>query len=196
MATIIRIKRSTGSIAPSSLKTAEMAYTYGVGTTGNMGERLFIGTGDDGSSNATSITVIGGSYFTDMLDHVKGTLTANSGVIVDSDKKIDQLLSGDIVIDGSTNTITTPGKILYANVYSTLADLPSPSTYHGMFAHVHATGKGYFSHAGAWIPLANNDDLDSVTSALRSDLDSATAELRSDLDLNENRNLNLNLIQI
>ena len=49
MATIIRIKRSTGSIAPSSLKTAEMAYTYGVGTTGNMGERLFIGTGDDGS---------------------------------------------------------------------------------------------------------------------------------------------------
>ena len=182
MATIIRIKRSTGSIAPASLKTAEMAYTYGVGTTGNMGERLFIGTGDDGSSNATSITVIGGSYFTDMLDHVKGTLTANSGVIVDSDKKIDQLLSGDIVIDGATNTITTPGKILYSNVYNDLADLPSASTYHGMFAHVHATGKGYFAHAGNWVPLANNDDLDSVTSALRSDLDSATTELRSDLD--------------
>lgn len=182
MATIIRIKRSTGSIAPSSLKTAEMAYTYGVGTTGNMGERLFIGTGDDGSANATSITVIGGSYFTDMLDHVKGTLTANSGVIVDSDKKIDQLLSGDIVIDGATNTITTPGKILYSNVYNDLADLPSASTYHGMFAHVHATGKGYFAHAGNWVPLANNDDLDSVTSALRSDLDSATTELRSDLD--------------
>ena len=182
MATIIRIKRSTGSIAPASLKTAEMAYTYGVGTTGNMGERLFIGTGDDGSANATSITVIGGSYFTDMLDHVKGTLTANSGVIVDSDKKIDQLLSGDIVIDGATNTITTPGKILYSNVYNDLADLPSASTYHGMFAHVHATGKGYFAHAGNWVPLANNDDLDSVTSALRSDLDSATTELRSDLD--------------
>ena len=182
MATIIRIKRSTGTIAPSSLKTAEMAYTYGVGTTGNKGDRLFIGTGDDGSQNATSITVIGGQYFTDMLDHVQGTLTANSGVIVDSDKKIDQLLSGDIIIDGATNTITTPGKILYSNVYPTLADLPSASTYHGMFAHVHATGKGYFAHAGNWVPLANNDDLDSVTSVLRSDLDSATAELRSDLD--------------
>jgi hypothetical protein len=24
-----------------------------------------------------------------------------------------------------------------------------------MFAHVHATGKGYFAHAGAWVPLAN-----------------------------------------
>ena len=182
MATIIRIKRSTGTIAPSSLKTAEMAYTYGVGTTGNFGDRLFIGTGDDGSENATSITVIGGSYFTDMLDHVQGTLTANSGVIVDSDKKIDQLLSGDIIIDGATNTITTPGKILYSNVYPTLADLPSASTYHGMFAHVHATGKGYFAHAGNWVPLANNDDLDSVTGVLRSDLDSATAVLRSDLD--------------
>ena len=29
------------------------------------------------------------------------------------------------------------------------------STYHGMFAHVHGTGKGYFAHAGAWVPLAN-----------------------------------------
>ena len=24
-----------------------------------------------------------------------------------------------------------------------------------MFAHVHGTGKGYFAHAGAWVPLAN-----------------------------------------
>ena len=66
MATIIRIKRSTGSIAPASLKTAEMAYTYGIGTTGNMGERLFIGTGDDGSANATYV-----------YDEGAGTITLN-----------------------------------------------------------------------------------------------------------------------
>ena len=48
-------------------------------------------------------------------------------------------------------------KITYANVYSQLADLPSASTYHGMFAHVHATGKGYYAHGGAWIPLVNSD---------------------------------------
>ena len=92
MASIIRIKRSTGILAPSSLKTAELAYAYGVGTQANKGDRLFIGTGDNGAGGATAITVIGGSYFTDMLDHVSGTLTASSAIIVDSDKKIDQLL--------------------------------------------------------------------------------------------------------
>jgi len=49
-------------------------------------------------------------------------------------------------------------KILYANVYSTTGDLPSASTYHGMFAHVHGTGKGYFAHGGNWIELANASD--------------------------------------
>ena len=59
-------------------------------------------------------------------------------------------MTGDI--DGGGN------KVLFANVYSTTGDLPSASTYHGMFAHVHGTGKGYFAHAGAWVPLANDAD--------------------------------------
>jgi len=46
-------------------------------------------------------------------------------------------------------------KITYANLYNNVSDLPSASTYHGMFAHVHNTGLAYYSHAGAWIPLAN-----------------------------------------
>ena len=50
-------------------------------------------------------------------------------------------------------------KIKYANVYSQTSDLPSASTYHGMFAHVHGTGKGYFAHAGAWVELANASEL-------------------------------------
>ena len=48
-------------------------------------------------------------------------------------------------------------KITYSNVYSTEGDLPSASTYHGMFAHVHATGAGYFAHGGAWYKLTNLD---------------------------------------
>ena len=46
-------------------------------------------------------------------------------------------------------------RITYSNVYSTMTDLNavSPSTYHGMFAHVHSTGSGYFAHAGAWVEL-------------------------------------------
>jgi len=46
-------------------------------------------------------------------------------------------------------------KITYSNVYATLPDLQavSASTYHGMFAHVHSTGSGYFAHNNAWVEL-------------------------------------------
>ncbi len=66
-------------------------------------------------------------------------------------------------IDMGSNNITTTGKILYANVYSALGDLPSASTYHGMFAHVHGTGKGYYAHGGNWIPLVNEDTSGNVS---------------------------------
>lgn len=56
-------------------------------------------------------------------------------------------------IDMGSNNITTTGKILYANMYSAEGDLPNATTYHGMFAHVHGTGKGYFAHGGNWIKL-------------------------------------------
>ena len=50
-------------------------------------------------------------------------------------------------------------KILFANVYSSESDLPSASTYHGMFAHVHGTGKAYYAHAGNWVEIANKGEL-------------------------------------
>jgi hypothetical protein len=67
-------------------------------------------------------------------------------------------------LDMSSYDITTTGKIYFANVFSTEGDLPSASTYHGMFAHVHATGKAYFAHSGSWHKLldedsSNTDDL-------------------------------------
>ena len=69
-------------------------------------------------------------------------------------------------------------KIQYANVYSNLVDLPSAANYHGMFAHVHATGKGYFAHGGAWIELQNAGGIISSSAQLSSDISgslSATA---------------------
>ena len=74
----------------------------------------------------------------------------------------------DVLTLGATTTqnITTTGKILYGNNYDNIGDLPGANTYHGMFAHVHATGKGYFSHAGNWIELLDVSttigDLDGV----------------------------------
>jgi hypothetical protein len=65
---------------------------------------------------------------------------------------------------GITSDIVTTGKVLYSNMYSTEGSLPSASTYHGMFAHVHGTGKGYFAHGGNWIKLL--DETSSTTSNL------------------------------
>lgn len=102
---IIRIKRSTGVAAPSSLYTGEIAYTYGTGTAANFGDRLFFGKGDDGAGNATSVVVIGGEYFANLLDHTPGTLTASSGIITDADNKIDVINVDNVTING--NTIST-----------------------------------------------------------------------------------------
>ncbi|MAV94261.1 MAG: hypothetical protein CMA31_01065 [Euryarchaeota archaeon] len=57
---------------------------------------------------------------------------------------------------GNTSNLdfNTTGKVYFANVFAQVTDLPSASTYHGMFAHVHATGKAYFAHAGNWVALA------------------------------------------
>lgn len=62
------------------------------------------------------------------------------------------------------DSATFSGKIKYSNMYSTEGDLPSATEYHGMFAHVHATGKGYFAHAGNWVKLL--DETSSTTDNL------------------------------
>jgi len=63
----------------------------------------------------------------------------------------------------TSRDINTTGRIYYGNVFTNLSDLPSASSYHGMFAHVHVTGKGYFAHAGSWVPLANDSQLANVS---------------------------------
>ena len=103
MATVIQIKRSSSTSAPATLKLGELALTYGTGTQGNLGDRLFIGEGGvDGNGDANNITVIGGQYFADMLDHVPGILTASGALIADSNKAIDELILGSDTSVGGT----------------------------------------------------------------------------------------------
>ena len=80
MATTIQIKRSTGTSKTSSL-SGELAVTFGTGTQSNLGDRLFIGDG-------STVDVIGGKFFSDMLDHTQGTLTASSAITVDSNSAV------------------------------------------------------------------------------------------------------------
>ena len=100
MASNILIKRSTGSTAPGTITYGELAVTIGGnGTQANADDRLFVG------DNNGAAQIVGGKYFTDMLDHVAGTLTGSSAVIVDSNSKVDNWNVDDINLNG--NTITT-----------------------------------------------------------------------------------------
>lgn len=107
MASIIRIKRSSVSGNPATLGTGELAYSALTDNGSNGGDRLYIGMGTETAGNAANHLVIGGKYFTDMLDHTAGTLTASSAIIVDASSKINNLNVGNITITGSTNTVSS-----------------------------------------------------------------------------------------
>ena len=64
-----------------------------------------------------------------------------------------------------TGTVILPtGTVASADLnwtyYTDEVDLPSATTKHGMFAHVHNTGAAYYAHAGSWYKLAKQTDLD------------------------------------
>ena len=115
MASIIRVKRSTGVTAPSTLNYGELGLTVGVGTYGNKGDRLFVG---DNSSNPQ---VIGGRYFTDLLGVQPGRVAGQSNpsqssngfvAILDQDRKVDQWNVDNLRLDGNTLSSTdTDGNI-------------------------------------------------------------------------------------
>jgi len=114
---IIKIKRSGTSGAPASLKLGELAYSYLTASgnpTSNGGDRLFIGANgvNGGTGNANDVIVIGGKYFTDLLDHERGLLTASSALVVDANKKLDELLVDNLSLNGSTlSTTVTNGDL-------------------------------------------------------------------------------------
>ena len=86
MAVQLQIKRSTGSSAP--LADGELAYTKG-------DNKLYIGDG-------SSVRLIGGKAFNDLIDHTAGTLTASSAVVVDSNSAIDDLNIGNNATTGGS----------------------------------------------------------------------------------------------
>lgn len=106
MASIIRIKRSSTNGNPSTLGAGELAYSALSGTVGNGGDRLYIGMGSETSGNAANHVVIGGKYFTDMMDHTPGTLTASSALLVDADSKLDNLKVDNLDFNGNTISST------------------------------------------------------------------------------------------
>ena len=130
MSTIIQIKRTTTANLPTTLEQGELSYIYDTSSTdtdaGGNGGRIYIG---DPTSNSNTPIKIGGKYYTDLMEHSHGTLTASAALLVDSNKKINELLVDNITIDGnaitSTNTngdiTVTPngtGKSVITNIYT------------------------------------------------------------------------------
>jgi len=115
MASIIRIKRSSVSGNPATLGAGELAYSALTDNGSNGGDRLYIGFGAETSGNAANHIVIGGKYFTDMLDHAKGATLANSALITDANSKLDLLLVDNLSLNGNTiSTTDTNGNLVLA----------------------------------------------------------------------------------
>jgi len=112
MASTIRIKRSATSGNPSTLSAGELAYSGLTDNGTNGGDRLYIGFGAETNGNAANHFVVGGKYFTDKLDHAPGALVADSAVIVDSNRKIDELFVDNLGFNANTISSTdTNGEI-------------------------------------------------------------------------------------
>ncbi len=113
MATVIKIKKSTGSTAPTALGNGELAYTQDTGSQANGGYRLFVGAGTESGGDADHIDVVGGKYFTDLMDHAHGSLTASSAIIADANSKVSQMIIDNIDINSNTiSTTNTNGDLI------------------------------------------------------------------------------------
>ena len=172
MATIIQIKRSSNTSAPSTLKLGELAYTFGTGTQSNNGDRLFVGEGGvDGNGDANNITVIGGQYFADKLDHVDGTLTASSAMTVDSNSAISTInvgnsatVGGTIAFNEGTNNGSNTVSLKAPNSVASNLALTLPGS-DGSDGHVLTTdGSGNLSFAAPASTLTLVDESSTSTS--------------------------------
>ena len=175
MATIIQIKRSSGTTAPATLKLGELAYTHGTGTQGNLGDRLFIGEGGvDGNGDANNITVIGGQYFSDLLDHVPGVATANSALLLDSNKAVDEIIlgtsatvGGTIKFNEGTNNGTAhiglkaPNSVTSTQIFT----LPDGDGSAGQFLKTDGSGNLDFATVNQFIDLAGDSGTDTYNTA-------------------------------
>ena len=110
-----------------------------------------VGTGTE-AYNIGNINAVDGTFSGNVS--IAGTLTYEDVKNVDAVGLI-TARSGIRVTGGVIEAQAGENKI--PSLYSNLGALPNPGTYHGMFAHVHSTGRGYFSHAGGWYELVNKE---------------------------------------
>ena len=153
---------TAGSFKVSTTNTSLNISISGVKSNGLLLTPTALYNNTSGGIALTDISVSVNSPGTAGLSYNNGTgvFTYTPPDLTSGSDTLDTVLSRGAT---TTRDINTTGKVYFANVFSTTGDLPSASSYHGMFAHVHGTGKGYFAHAGAWVPLANESQIANAT---------------------------------
>ena len=101
----ILYSNTTPTIPDDFLYTGEVAYTNATGDSDG-GQRIFIGTGTAGQIS-TGTAILGGPYYTNMMDHPRGNVVPLSAIITDANNKINLLNVDDITIDGNDITSTS-----------------------------------------------------------------------------------------
>ena len=159
--------KADGSVDSNTYLTSAGTVALAQNLTGSPSITVSNVTGDNGTFNG-NITAVNGTFTGDVS--IAGTITYDDVTHVDS-QGIGTFRQGINVVGQSeldnlnvSGVSTFSGRIVGAGVsnvvpflYATLGDLPSATTYHGAFAHVHATGKAYYAHAGAWVELVSNN---------------------------------------
>lgn len=84
MASLIRIKRSGTSGAPSTLKLGEIAYSHLAHNGSNGGDTLYIGAGTVDGSGDAPVIAIGGKYYVDQITGATNNNTVSTIVKRDS----------------------------------------------------------------------------------------------------------------
>ena len=170
MASIIRIKRSSTARNPTTLGAGELAYSALGNNDANGGDRLYIGIGTETAGDAANHIVIGGKYFTDLLDHTRGTLTASSALITDANSKLDNLKVDNLDLNGNTisstdtngNITLTPngtGKLVLNNPYIN-------GTTDTLAEFIYDTVGGAVTGTASQISVTNSDGGNTSTIAL------------------------------
>jgi hypothetical protein len=125
VASIIKIKRSGTAGNPSTLAAGELAYSYLLDNGSNGGDRLYVGTGTETTGNAANHEVIGGRYYTRLID-----ATTTAGQLTTNAKSIPIL--------SSTGTID---KWYVGNVYTTVNTISTTDTNGDLILNPNGTGK-------------------------------------------------------
>lgn len=140
-------------------------------------------TGTETTVNTETINLADNTIV--LNSNATGAPTENAGIEIERGDSANKLFlwnegQGYWTLNGET--LETTGKILFGNVYSSEGDLPDASTYHGMFAHVHGTGKGYFAHAGTWhklLDMSSANDSATITNLATTQLTGSQATFDS-----------------